>query len=82
MNHELDYDRDHDREDELSKKSLEEILRLSLDQENKMMRTYLLTAERIHDNEELQTRLKNFAEGNAKRSRQLQNELQFIQDLQ
>jgi hypothetical protein len=39
------------------------------------MKTYLITAERIHDNEELQKRLRNFAEGNAKRSRQLMDEL-------
>ncbi|WP_196305289.1 hypothetical protein [Metabacillus sediminilitoris] len=36
--------------------------------------TYSL-AERIHDNEDLQNRLRNFAEGNAKRSRQLMDEL-------
>ena len=75
MNHELDYDRDYDNEDELSKKSLKQILQMSLERENEMMKTYLITAERIHDNEELQNRLRNFAEGNAKRSRQLMDEL-------
>ncbi|WP_299093219.1 hypothetical protein [uncultured Metabacillus sp.] len=75
MNHELDYDRDDDNEDELSKKSLKQILQMSLERENEMMKTYLITAERIHDNEELQNRLRNFAEGNAKRSRQLMDEL-------
>jgi rubrerythrin len=75
MNHQQDYDRDHDREDRLSEGSLEQILRMSLERENEMMRTYLITAERIHNNEELQNRLRNFAEGNAKRSRQLIDEL-------
>jgi rubrerythrin len=75
MNHELDYDRDYDNEDELSKKSLKQILQMSLERENEMMKTYLITAERIHDNEERQNRLRNFAEGNAKRSRQLIDEL-------
>ena len=75
MNHELDYDRDYDSEDELFKNSLKQILQMSLERENEMMKTYLITAERIHDNEELQNRLRNFAEGNAKRSRQLVDEL-------
>lgn len=75
MNHELDYDRNFDNEDELSKKSLKHILQISLERENEMMKTYLIMAERIHDNEELQNRLRNFAEGNAKRSRQLMDEL-------
>ncbi|WP_028401407.1 hypothetical protein [Ectobacillus panaciterrae] len=78
MNHELDYDCDHDREDELSKKSLKQILQTSLERENEMMRTYLITAERIHNNAELQARLQNFAEGNAKRSRQLLDELKTM----
>ncbi|QGQ48710.1 hypothetical protein E6W99_24130 [Metabacillus sediminilitoris] len=71
----MDYDRDYDNEDELSKKSLKQILQMSLERENEMMKTYLITAERIHDNEDLQNRLRNFAEGNAKRSRQLMDEL-------
>ncbi|MGM7723669.1 hypothetical protein [Metabacillus sp. Hm71] len=75
MNHELDYDRDYDSEDELSKKSLNQNLQMSLERENEMMKTYLIMAERIHDNEELQNRLRNFAEGNAKRSRQLMDEI-------
>ncbi len=75
MNHELDYDRDYDSEDELSKKSLKQNLQMSLERENEMMKTYLIMAERIHDNEELQNRLRNFAEGNAKRSRQLMDEI-------
>lgn len=75
MNHELDYDRDGDREDALSKESLDEILQMSIDKETEMMKTYLTLAERIHNNTELQTRLRNFAEGNAKRSQQLEDEL-------
>jgi len=75
MNPQQDYNRDHDREDRLSECSLEQVLRMSLERENEMMRTYLITAERIHNNEELQNRLRNFAEGNAKRSRQLIDEL-------
>ncbi|WP_387407442.1 hypothetical protein [Priestia aryabhattai] len=54
MNHEFDYDRDYNREDELSKKSLRQISQMSLERENEMMKTYLITAERIHNNEELQ----------------------------
>ncbi len=53
-------------------------LQILLDQENELMRTYLITAERIHDNDELQTRLRNFAEGNAKRSRQIIDEIQHM----
>ena len=30
---------------------------MSLERENEMMKTYLITAQRIHDNEELQNRL-------------------------
>lgn len=54
---------------------LQEILQTSLDHEEEMMRTYLIAAERIHDSEELKLRLREFAEGNAKRSRQLIDEL-------
>lgn len=75
MNHELDYDRDGDREDTLSTDQLMAQLQTSLDQEEEMMRTYLILAERIHDNDTLKKRLVNFAEGNAKRSRQLLDEL-------
>ncbi|GAE33248.1 hypothetical protein [Halalkalibacter akibai] len=75
MNHDLDYDRDGDREDTLSTDQLMAQLQTSLDQEEEMMRTYLILAERIHDNDTLKNRLVNFAEGNAKRSRQLLDEL-------
>lgn len=75
MNHDVDYDRDHDREDVLQSGTLKHLLEQSLGQESQMMRSYLVTAERIHDNDELAHRLREFAEGNAKRSRQLEDEL-------
>ena len=57
------------------KESIEEVLENSLEIEEDLMRTYLITAERIHDNPELKDRLENFAEGNAKRTKQLLDEL-------
>ncbi|MDR6883710.1 hypothetical protein [Bacillus sp. 3255] len=56
----------------IDKESLKEILQQTLEQETELLRTYTLTSESLHDNEELKIRLQNFAEGNAKRSRQLQ----------
>lgn len=60
-------------EDEKNK--LEEILEQSIEVEEDLMRTYLITAERIHEDNELKERLENFAEGNAKRTKQLIDEL-------
>lgn len=57
------------------KETLEEILESSIEIEEDLMRTYLITAERIHDDHELKERLENFAEGNAKRTKQLIDEL-------
>jgi rubrerythrin len=57
------------------KNNLEEILEHSVEVEEELMRTYLITAERIHDDDELKERLENFAEGNAKRTKQLIDEL-------
>lgn len=57
------------------KENLEEILENSIEIEEDLMRTYLITAERIHDDDELKERLENFAEGNAKRTKQLIDEL-------
>jgi len=57
------------------KAQLEEMLRNSIEVEEDLMRTYLIAAERIHDDEELKDRLENFAEGNAKRTKQLIDEL-------
>jgi len=57
------------------KNNLEEILEHSIEVEEDLMRTYLIAAERIHDDVELKNRLENFAEGNAKRTKQLLDEL-------
>jgi rubrerythrin len=57
------------------KETLEEVLTNSIEIEEDLMRTYLITAERIHDDDELKERLENFAEGNAKRTKQLIGEL-------
>ncbi|MFC0559449.1 hypothetical protein [Halalkalibacter alkalisediminis] len=75
MNHDLDYDRDGDREDALTPEKVMHQLQTNLDKEEEMMRSYLMLAEHIHDNDVLKNRLVNFAEGNAKRSRQLIDEL-------
>jgi rubrerythrin len=57
------------------KENLEEILTNAIEIEEDLMRTYLITAERIHDDDDLKNRLRNFAEGNAKRTKQLMDEL-------
>ncbi len=54
---------------------IEDVLRNALEVEENQMREYLITAERIHDDPELKERLENFAQGNAKRSKQLSDEL-------
>lgn len=79
MNHEKDYDRDHDREDALTDDSLKAILQTAYDAESELMRRYLIASERIHNDDELKVRLANFAEGNAKRTKQLQNEIEKLQ---
>ena len=66
------------RKDKDEKENLASILENSKEVEENLMRTYLITAERIHDNEELKERLENFAEGNAKRTKQLIDELNEI----
>lgn len=60
--------------------NLEVILQNSLEMEEDLMRTYLITAERIHDDDELKERLENFAQGNAKRTKQLIDELNKRKD--
>lgn len=55
--------------------NLEDIIKHSIEVEEDLMRTYLITAERIHDDAELKERLENFAQGNAKRTKQLMDEL-------
>ncbi|MDE5411834.1 hypothetical protein [Alkalihalobacterium chitinilyticum] len=74
-NHDIDYDRDGDREDELTETQIVNLLKSSLQQEEEMLKTYTILAERIHDNDVLKNRLENFAQGNAKRSRQLEEEI-------
>ncbi|WML44259.1 hypothetical protein [Neobacillus sp. PS3-40] len=57
------------------KDKLNEVLEHSIEMEEDLMRNYLITAERVHDDNELKERLENFAEGNAKRTKQLIDEL-------
>jgi rubrerythrin len=64
-----------DRNKNQEKKKIEEVIENSIELEEDLMRTYLITAERIHDDDELKERLENFAEGNAKRTKQLLDEL-------
>lgn len=77
-NHEFDYDRDGDQQSVLEGNELKNILAQSLKLEQEMMTKYTIVAERVHDDPELKERLKNFAEGNAKRSRQLEDEIREI----
>ncbi|AIM17226.1 MULTISPECIES: hypothetical protein [Neobacillus] len=60
--------------------NIKEILENSIEIEEDLMKTYLITAERIHDDGELKERLENFAEGNAKRTKQLLDELEEMKD--
>lgn len=60
------------------KDNLEHIIENSIELEEDLMRTYLITAERIHDDDELKERLENFAQGNAKRTKQLIDELKDL----
>ncbi|MEH7237568.1 hypothetical protein [Bacillus sp. JJ1562] len=78
MNHEKDFDRDHDREDALTDDALKGILETAYSAESELMRRYLITSERISNDDELKERLANFAEGNAKRTKQLQNEIEKL----
>jgi len=75
MDHNRDFDRDGDREDFLSEEELNNLLNDSLEMESELMRRYIMTAERIHQNPVLKDRLENFAQGNAKRTKQLQDEI-------
>ena len=69
---------EHQSTDDITNENLKEVLQDSLEMENELMRRYLITAERIHNNAELVIRLRNFAEGNAKRTRQLLDEIDQI----
>lgn len=62
------------------KEILENTLKKSIEIEEDLMRSYLITAERIHDDNNLKERLENFAEGNAKRTKQLIDELNDMKD--
>ncbi|WP_409274965.1 hypothetical protein V1499_07145 [Neobacillus sp. SCS-31] len=62
------------------KQKLEEVLKHTLEVEEDLMRTYLITADNIHEDPELKNRLENFAEGNAKRTDQLINELKELKN--
>ncbi|MED4227405.1 hypothetical protein [Neobacillus cucumis] len=66
--------------DNEEKENLASILENSKEMEEELMRTYLITAERIHDNDVLKERLENFAQGNAKRTKQLMDELNDLKD--
>ena len=63
------------------KDKLEEVLKDSIETEEALMRTYLISAEtRVHEDDELKERLENFAQGNAKRTKQLIDELQEMKE--
>lgn len=76
----MDYDHQDAGSYGVEPEDLRDILQRSLDQETELLKTYTITSERIHDNEELKVRLQNFAEGNAKRSRQLMDEIARLKD--
>ncbi|WP_234978434.1 hypothetical protein [Bacillus tuaregi] len=57
------------------KARLEKVLKDSIEMEEDLMRTYLISAERVEGDDELKERLENFAQGNAKRTKQLIDEL-------
>lgn len=62
------------------KEVLKEVIQNSIEVEEDLMRTYLITAERVHGDDELKDRLENFAEGNAKRTKQLIDELSEMKE--
>ena len=62
------------------KDGLKEVLKVSIEAEEALMRTYLISAERVKDDDELKERLENFAQGNAKRTNQLIDELQEMKE--
>lgn len=78
MDHNLDYDRDGATDDVMNHKQIAKTLEETVRIENELMSTYLQVAEKIHDNDELKVRLQNFAEGNAKRTKQLKDELKTL----
>lgn len=70
----MKHDRDHG-EDSIDQKALKETLEESLELENRLLRTYAITAEAVQGDRELKVRLHNMAEGNAKRANQIEHEL-------
>jgi len=53
-------------------------LQRTLAYETELLRTYTIMSERLHNQDQLRERLQNFAEGNAKRSRQLIDEIEQL----
>lgn len=75
----MDCDRSGSGECGVGQEELRDLLQQTLEEETELLRTYTILSERIHGNDTLKTRLQNFAEGNAKRSRQLMDELRALQ---
>ncbi|MBB3111166.1 hypothetical protein FHS18_003234 [Paenibacillus phyllosphaerae] len=65
-------------DDEMNKDELIALLEMTLERENELLRTYVIASERIHNNAALKLRLINFAEGNAKRTKQLIDEISIL----
>ena len=64
----------------MKRMGLKKYLKVSIEAEEALMRTYLISAERVKDDDELKERLENFAQGNAKRTNQLIDELQEMKE--
>nr|WP_183601172.1 hypothetical protein [Paenibacillus phyllosphaerae] len=62
----------------MNKDELIALLEMTLERENELLRTYVIASERIHNNAALKLRLINFAEGNAKRTKQLIDEISIL----
>ena len=58
----------------------EEVLKAFIEAEEALMRTYPISAEKVKDDDELKERLESFAQGNAKRTKQLIDELQEMKE--
>ncbi|WP_199619525.1 hypothetical protein [Paenibacillus alkalitolerans] len=72
----MDYDHNHNEIDcAVNRDEIRSTLQQSFEVETEMLRTYTILAERVHNDDELKIRLQNFAQGNAKRSRELMHEL-------
>lgn len=73
----MSHDYDHG-EDRINEKDLKSILSHTLEMENALLRTYAIAAEGVQNDRELQDRLHNLAEGNAKRIGQLEYEIEKL----